>query len=106
MGMISYNGNQVKEDNKLLLSESQVTGIKMIVEGCLEKESHKEPRQFREYENHDLVYVVTDTLKDEYGDYELIRVYSTFNDAVKYVETHPHAEIKPRPVIDEGEGGD
>lgn len=97
--MIKYDGNVVYQESdggirantRLLYNEAQVIGIKSIF-----KEEVKREADFG------VVYVVKDVQLDEFGKFELIRVFEKLHDAQRYAVDHPRAVIMPREVIKHG----
>lgn len=89
----SESGSGIKANSRLLFNEAQVSAIKSIINGEVK-------RQLPD----NTVYVVKNSLLDEYGKLEQIFVFAKLSDAENYVLKHPRAVIMPRKIIKHGEG--
>lgn len=84
----SESGSGIKANNRLLFNEAQVSAIKAITDGEIKSKT-----------DYGTVYVVKDTIVDDYGDLEIVKVFEQSKDAQDYVMTHPRAVLLPRKVI-------
>ncbi|MBB1080227.1 hypothetical protein H5S09_02750 [Limosilactobacillus sp. STM2_1] len=97
--MIKYDGSvvysesdgKIKVNNRMLFNEAQVTAIKAIIDGEIEKKL-----------DYGTVYVIKDQVADDYGILDVLKVFEWLADAQDYVMTHPRAVLLPRKVIKHG----